>query len=61
MPGHREPLTSGFTEIVPVLDSQERAERIERFAEVLAKATGESRYAGCRYFPDQGRGEVYLT
>jgi len=61
MPGRREPLTLTFREIVPALTPEERAARIERFADVLAAATGETGYAGCSYFPDQNRGEVYVT
>ena len=61
MPGRREPLTLTFSEVVPVLTPEERAAKIERFADVLAVATGEADYAGCSYFPDQSRGEVYLS
>lgn len=50
-----------FTEVTPALTPEERAGRIEIFIDTMAKAAGVKGYAGCKYFPDQERGEIYLA
>jgi hypothetical protein len=60
MPRRKNPIQLNVTEIIPDLTPEERARRIERFVDTLAKATGEKGYVGCKYFPDK-RVEVYIA
>lgn len=60
MPRRKEPLKLTFTEVVPDLTPEERARRIECFIDTLAKATGTKGYVGCKFFPEENRGVVYI-
>jgi len=57
----RKPVKLTFTEVVPDLAPEERARRIERFVDTLAKANKVEGYVGCKYFPEKGCGEVYIS
>lgn len=61
MPKHGGVRKITFTEVTPVLDPDERARRIEIFIDTMAKAAGVKGYAGCKYFPEQERGEIYIA
>lgn len=49
-----------IVEIIPDLTPEERARRVERFVDTLARVNDITGYAGCKYFPDKGYGEVYI-
>lgn len=57
----KKPYEPKITEIIPDLTPEERARRLERFVDTLAKASGVKGYVGCKYFPERGRGEVYIS
>ncbi|WP_156990390.1 hypothetical protein [Caproicibacter fermentans] len=61
MAGKRKVGKLRFEEIVPELDPEERARRIETFINVLATANKVPGYQGCRYYPDKGYGEVFIS
>jgi hypothetical protein len=56
----RKKINLTCTEATPDLPPEERARRIERFVNTLAKANGVKGYVGCKFFPDEDRGTVYI-
>jgi polysaccharide deacetylase 2 family uncharacterized protein YibQ len=56
----RKPLELTVTEVVPELTPEERARRIERFVDTLAKATGAKGYVGCKCV-SENHVEVYVS
>ena len=60
MPRRKKPIKLTFIEFVPELTQEERARCIERFVDTLAKANGLKGYVGCKYLPEEERGEVYI-
>lgn len=53
-------MTLTVTERVPDLAPEERARRIERFVDTLAKATGVTGYVGCKCVAEN-QVEVYVS
>lgn len=60
MPRRKEKPKLTFVPIVPDLTPEERARRIERYVDTLAKINEVEGYAGCKYFPDKGYAEAYI-
>jgi hypothetical protein len=46
---------------IPDITPEERSMRVERFVDAIARIAEIEGYAGCKYFPEKERGEIYIA
>lgn len=61
MQQNKKRLVLSYSEVTPKLDPEDRARRIEQCINTLAKANNVRNYAGCKFYPKQNRGEIYIS
>lgn len=61
MPKRKEALPRKVVQVIPELTPAERAKRMERLVDTIAKTNQVKGYLGCKYDPEREYGEVYCT
>lgn len=61
MPKRKEDCTMNVITVIQELTPEEKAKRMERLVDTIAKINRVKGYLGCKFYPEQGYGDVYRT